>query len=435
MVAKHLDEARTEAENVLGTWLTIHTPSRAVLLDDLFGHLRVALWEASEASIVDLRKLLKDALGNWWTDEIWIAGKELEQDAFLDKAWGEAIPHSEHARFRILERHRNRGAWFSDSPKSIWEVSSAGKRDAPPILVFYSFKGGVGRTTSLASFALSRAVVGERVVVLDLDLEAPGVGVLLSADDSGRTSPWGLVDYLLETNTDKFALSDYYHSFRRTTVAMEGEIVVFPAGKIDGKYLGKLARIDFEPTEGTAFASLSKLLTDIREQLKPHWILLDARTGLSEPAGVLLSGLAHLHVLIGTSSEQTWQGLNVAIQRLGAARIEQELPQLDSLLVQALVPAESATARTSREHFQARAVQEYSQHYYAAQPDDPGDDQYWDLRDIDSDDAPHVPVSLSYDLKLSHFGDIADVAQLLVEGPEYKALHARISARFTEETE
>ena len=48
----------------------------------------------------------------------------------------------------------------------------------PPIVVFYSFKGGVGRSTAVAAFAINRSRAGERVVVIDADLDAPGVDEL-----------------------------------------------------------------------------------------------------------------------------------------------------------------------------------------------------------------------------------------------------------------
>jgi Mrp family chromosome partitioning ATPase len=55
------------------------------------------------------------------------------------------------------------------------------KRDADDtirhgkIITFYSFKGGVGRTMALANVAFLTALNGYRVLVMDWDLEAPGL--------------------------------------------------------------------------------------------------------------------------------------------------------------------------------------------------------------------------------------------------------------------
>jgi cellulose biosynthesis protein BcsQ len=43
------------------------------------------------------------------------------------------------------------------------------------ILAFYSFKGGVGRSMAVLNLAYSLAAKGRHVLVLDMDLEAPGL--------------------------------------------------------------------------------------------------------------------------------------------------------------------------------------------------------------------------------------------------------------------
>ena len=43
------------------------------------------------------------------------------------------------------------------------------------ITTFYSFKGGVGRTMALVNAAVKLVQGGRRVLVVDFDLEAPGL--------------------------------------------------------------------------------------------------------------------------------------------------------------------------------------------------------------------------------------------------------------------
>ncbi|HRI72349.1 MAG TPA: AAA family ATPase, partial [Polyangium sp.] len=45
----------------------------------------------------------------------------------------------------------------------------------PLLVTFYSYKGGVGRTQGLANAAVALANRGRNVVVVDMDLESPGV--------------------------------------------------------------------------------------------------------------------------------------------------------------------------------------------------------------------------------------------------------------------
>ncbi|WP_425929690.1 KGGVGR-motif variant AAA ATPase [Pseudomonas sp. NyZ201] len=49
------------------------------------------------------------------------------------------------------------------------------KKNSGQIYTFYSYKGGVGRTMALANFAFIAAWNGKRVLIMDWDLEAPGV--------------------------------------------------------------------------------------------------------------------------------------------------------------------------------------------------------------------------------------------------------------------
>jgi len=49
----------------------------------------------------------------------------------------------------------------------------------PYIFTFYSFKGGVGRSMALMNVAYTLAGWGRHVLVVDMDLEAPGLSGFL----------------------------------------------------------------------------------------------------------------------------------------------------------------------------------------------------------------------------------------------------------------
>ena len=174
-------------------------------------------------------------------------------------------------------------------------------------MLFYSFKGGVGRSTALAATASHLASNGDRVVVLDADLDAPGVASML-AGHGGATAPWGIVDYLLERRVSGNAephIEDYYHQYADAGVS-GGEIFVYPAGTFNRAYVDKLARIDYgSEADGSAHPFVA-LLGQIRRELAPRWILIDAGAGFGEIAGFLTGGLCHLYVLLGTPADASW---------------------------------------------------------------------------------------------------------------------------------
>src|ERR1035438_33770 len=69
---------------------------------------------------------------------------------------------------------------------------------AGQIITFYSFKGGTGRTMAVANIACLLAASGQRVLIIDWDLEAPGLhryfAPFLADPDLEKTQ--GLADIL-----------------------------------------------------------------------------------------------------------------------------------------------------------------------------------------------------------------------------------------------
>ena len=440
MKQKHFDEAKRESEAALKT-LVSQDPSieRVALIDDLFGKMRLVFWarpDSQDAARKNIQQKMDTALkavgSKFWTGEIWDATKAETADRIVyDKAWSEGRSVSGSEKVRASDRRRNRGAWFESLSEPPWIPQQAEGDQAPPIVVFYSFKGGVGRSTALAAFAIQRARLGERVAVVDMDLDAPGIGSLIAADEKGTIARWGGLDYLLERPLESVDLRDYYHACRRREITGSGEILVVPAGTLDDLYLSKLARADFEPPPPQGKHTLIQLFEQIRAELKPHWLLLDARTGLSEPSGALLGGMAHLHILFGTTSHQAWQGLKLVLGRIGADRVLENRAQLDCLLVQAMVPEDSKAATSSRAVFSDLARDAFSECYYAPDPADPEEERFWYVRDMEASDAPHAPVAISYQPKLAHFDKLEDVADHLAQSPEYMSLAERVAARFS----
>jgi MinD-like ATPase involved in chromosome partitioning or flagellar assembly len=435
----HFRQAQTAARETLIARIGEGNPiGRAVIIDDIFGKVRVLIW-LTESAPQDFANqfavLMKETIADYWSG-LWVANGASEADSKLyDELWQESSEIG--PSLRLSERVRSRGFWMKSPDAPAWTVDE----EHPPVIAFYSFKGGVGRTTALASFAIQRARMGETVVVIDLDLDAPGVGTLLDSgspvteEQFGIGSPdtevqFGIVDYLIESPLHpQTILSDYYHLCR--SAGDRGQIYVFPAGRMDTDYLAMLARLDLEPASDSANHPLLNLLNHARKELNPNWILLDCRAGISEASGFALSGLANLTVLFGTTSTQSWHGLRLVIERLGAQRVKRGLPQAECLVVQAMTPENQETAKSAQSTFLAEAENTFQEAYYAAEPSD----EDWDIRDMESEDAPHQPSVLYYSQRLAFIRSIADVADTLAEDAEYSKLASRIASRFTKEPE
>jgi len=436
----HFRETRPVAVSILREHVGEEKPiERAVIIDDIFGKVRVLVWFSCSAPAIfsdQFTDSMRDALGVYWAG-LWIASGASRVDTQLyEDLW---VASKEIApSVRLSERIRSRGFWLKAPSEPAWLINE----DYPPVIAFYSFKGGVGRTTALSSFAIQRAQLGETVVIVDLDLDAPGVGTLLGTGTLVGAE-LGVVDYLIESPLhSEVSLIDYYHLCLETTtgtpafsIGGSGEIFVFPSGSMDSDYLGMLARLDLEPHSESVQHPLLGLLEHARSELKPNWVLLDCRAGLSEASGFALSGLAHLTILLGTTSTQSWKGLSLVIERLGAERVRRGLPQSECLVVQTMTPENSETAKSAISAFRDEAEETFKEKYYAEDPIDSDDDDFWYIRDMESDDAPHQPSVLYYSQRLAFIRSIGDVADALVEDPNYSNLARRIASRFGKEGE
>jgi len=199
----------------------------------------------------------------------------------------------------------------------------------PPRFVFASLKGGVGRTTALSVSAAELAAQGKSVLILDLDLEAPGIGSMLL--DEGTTPEFGMIDALVE-----IGLKELDDAFMADLVGpsgladRSGRIDVIPAfGKRSlqnpGDVLAKISRAYAEKIDdrGRVFSFLDKvsLIVDYFSGLDRYDVMLvDARAGLHETTASALLGLGAHVFLFGLDEPQTFQGYGALLSHL--ARIE-----------------------------------------------------------------------------------------------------------------
>ncbi|WP_410586597.1 CATRA system-associated protein [Amycolatopsis sp. lyj-23] len=181
------------------------------------------------------------------------------------------------------------------------------------IFTFYSYKGGVGRSFTLANVAVLLARWGHRVLCLDWDLEAPGLGVYfrprLSAPPSG-----GVVDLVDDFRHGRFAPEA--HVQRLTDV---GVLDFIAAGREEAGYVTQVQEIDWDGLYDDGFG-------EYLEKCREHWaarydfVLVDSRTGISDIGGICTAHLPDHLVLLFTANRQSILGAMEAARRADAAR-------------------------------------------------------------------------------------------------------------------
>lgn len=184
------------------------------------------------------------------------------------------------------------------------------------VTTFYSYKGGVGRTMALTNVAALLSEMGRRVLVVDFDLEAPGIPSYDPFTEA-RGKP-GLVDYIhhyLETN-EAPSVADY---ITRCTVAGDSSIWVMPAGdNTSSEYSERFATIDwghlYEERQGFV------LIEDLKNQWAEFegagfdYVLVDSRTGNTDISGICTRQLPDLVVILFVPTRQNIVGLRPIVK-------------------------------------------------------------------------------------------------------------------------
>ncbi|MDM3886191.1 AAA family ATPase [Pseudomonas sp. BCRC 81390] len=191
------------------------------------------------------------------------------------------------------------------------------------VVTFFSYKGGVGRTTSLALTAAYLSRKGKKVFVIDCDFEAPGLINFFNTSqvDSFKS---GLVEYLNDRGfLGGCNIEDYVYEIEKS-YSGSGSINLMPAGNIMESnddlisYLEGLAKIDLQG-EGLVKV-LGDLVDDINKKYNPDVILIDSRTGFNNTFGALAQ-LSNSVVVLAGDDAQNQPGLEYVTKTLNEMNI------------------------------------------------------------------------------------------------------------------
>jgi MinD-like ATPase involved in chromosome partitioning or flagellar assembly len=427
------------------TWPGVTSVEKVCVVRDLQGQIRLAVRPSALATVDHggLENRLRTELGRWfarpvlWTrepstlEEQRLARNLLQR---LDGKWPQTWPRGyddglgrgslevktgSGGRWCGEQRARTKDVWLQQGTVDVpWDLS----KDDPAIVSFYSFKGGVGRTTTMGIVARHLARQGSRVVVVDLDLEAPGLGRLFDVQTER-----GVLDLLAEhAATGKIDTDD--PATYCATVELEQEpIIVYPVGNLDPSYIERLASLDYasRPGDGRSAveAALRDLLVRIKRRHRPDYVLLDARAGLHDLGGLSLHALAHVDVLIGRSGASTRDGFELVLEALSRRRKKQDLRVV---MVQSFVPVEGGEQQRAREAWAAVSYEIFSKTVYSRLYSEDGED----LPSLDEGAAMHFPwVIPNYGDPIGRVDRLIEIDDPFWTASPYKDLTERIVER------
>jgi cellulose biosynthesis protein BcsQ len=203
------------------------------------------------------------------------------------------------------------------------------------VVTFYSYKGGVGRSFAVANVAIILAQWGYRVLVVDWDIEAPGLHHFFS----GLTEqlPAGVLDFLASAERGMPGRWNDYASPVTIPDAPEGLFLMPAAAGGGADYTSRVQALDWEALYRDH--DFGAQLEALRSEWVDHFdlVLVDSRTGLTDFSAIITAQLPDVLAFLFTANNQSLQGSCDIAQRAMEAR--RKIPVDRPALVPLPVPA------------------------------------------------------------------------------------------------
>ena len=207
------------------------------------------------------------------------------------------------------------------------------------VTTFYSFKGGVGRTMALVNIAVDLVRRGRRVLVVDFDLEAPGLDTFDVLRLPGAMP--GLVDFVSRYLGTGQAPDVGEFVVEVPGVGNErGKLWIMPSGAQRAGYARTLAQIDWSALYEQHDGYL--LFEDLKEQwqasVKPDYVLVDSRTGHTDVGGICTRQLPDAVAILFFPNVQNLRGLTKVVRDIRAERTGHRTTAIELHFVMSNVP-------------------------------------------------------------------------------------------------
>ncbi|MCD6013752.1 MAG: putative ATP/GTP-binding protein [Flavipsychrobacter sp.] len=179
------------------------------------------------------------------------------------------------------------------------------------IITFYSYKGGVGRSMALANIAVLLAQWQYKVLIIDWDLEAPGLENFFknfSSPEEIRKKN-GLIDLLHGANEQEDTRPLEWQSCITNIQIEKTDLDLMTSGNRSEQYYEMVRSFDF-----AAFyekGNGSNAIETFRKEWKKNYdfVLIDSRTGVTDIGGVCTIQLPDILVLLFTPTYQGFEGI------------------------------------------------------------------------------------------------------------------------------
>jgi cellulose biosynthesis protein BcsQ len=243
------------------------------------------------------------------------------------------------------------------------------------VITFYSYKGGTGRSMALANIAsvlARRPHAGKGILMIDWDLEVPGLHCYFRAqlkkqlgitDDRILDEHPGLIDFFWELHAklqpqngarkklmeedDAIALLEEIDLRRFILDTDIPSLSLLKAGRFTEEYASQVNTFPWETFYHQAPLLLRVFAETLAEQYR--YVLIDSRTGLTDVSGICTMLLPEKLVVVFTPNRQSLTGILGLVQR--ATNYRRQSDDLRPLVVFPLASRIEPTENTLRQYW------------------------------------------------------------------------------------
>ena len=237
-------------------------------------------------------------------------------------------------------------------------------------VTFYSYKGGVGRTLALTNVVEYLSQFQKRVCIIDFDLEAPGINYKLEEKTKRSiTLKEGIVDYMhhffIKSKETAFpeTIKDYVIDVPFPNREKYKDVMYIPAGDPQkSSYWQKLSELNWQDFfyKGNRYGVpfFIELKERIRQELKPDFLLIDSRTGISQILGITASILSDQVIVFGANNQENVDGAALVLKSISKKENHVLDKQLQINFVLTRIPYPDNELEIQREKDRIQEVQD-----------------------------------------------------------------------------
>jgi septum site-determining protein MinD len=168
------------------------------------------------------------------------------------------------------------------------------------VISIHSFRGGTGKSNTAANVATLLAAEGQRVAVVDADLQSPGIHALFGLDQEAIRYP--LNDYLWGSCDIEQTAHDMTMSLG---AGLNGRVYLIPSS-IKANDIGRVMR------DGYDVGRLNEGVRRLVKKLSLDLLMLDTHPGLNEET-LLSIAMSNVLAIVMRPDHQDYEGTSVTL--------------------------------------------------------------------------------------------------------------------------